>query len=68
MTTVEAAKAVGISRRSLQKWIKWGWFDEAPAVGLRDGHSVRIWTSRDVTRLRNYAKQNMRKWRKNNGK
>ena len=63
ITTEGAAKAAGVSRKSLQNWIKRGWF-EAPIVTLRDGRGIRIWTARDIARLRNYAKQHMRKWRK----
>ena len=50
-TTTEAAKAVRITRATLQDWIKRGKFG-APQTQLRNGHAVRLWTDSDVERLR----------------
>ena len=55
-TTAEAAKAVGISRATLQDWIKRGKF-RAPQTQLRNGHAVRLWTDSDVDRLRTMKKK-----------
>jgi len=51
--TGEAAKAVGISRASLQEWIRAGKI-RAPRTVLRDGRAVRLWTSADLEKVRKY--------------
>jgi excisionase family DNA binding protein len=55
-TTTEAAKAAGVSRATLQDWIKRGKF-RAPRTQLRNGHAVRLWTDFDVERLRTVKKK-----------
>jgi MerR HTH family regulatory protein len=55
--TTAAAKAVGISRKTLQGWMARGWFDP-PIMQIRDGHAVRLWSARDIARLRRYVKNN----------
>jgi len=50
-TTTEAAKAVGITRATLQDWIKKRKF-AAPKLGRVGNISVRLWTASDVVRLK----------------
>jgi len=50
-TTQQAAKAVGITRATLQAWISKGKL-KAPRTRLVDGHAVRLWTDSDIARLR----------------
>lgn len=50
LTTDGAAKAVGIARHTLQRWIREGRI-HAPKVMLRDGRGVRLWSDADLRRL-----------------
>jgi len=50
LTTAEAAKAVGIARHTLQRWISEGRVI-APKTILRNGRGVRLWSDSDVKRL-----------------
>ena len=50
-TTGEAANAVGITRATLQTWIKARKIT-APKTRLRRGVGVRLWTESDIARLR----------------
>lgn len=50
-TTTEAAKAVGITRATLQDWIKKRKF-AAPKLGRVGNIRVRFWTASDVARLK----------------
>jgi excisionase family DNA binding protein len=50
-TTAEAAKAVGISRASLQEWIRVGKV-KAPKLKLEGGRAVRFWAEADIVRLK----------------
>jgi excisionase family DNA binding protein len=50
-TTTEAATAVGITRATLQDWIKKGKC-VAPKVGRVGNIRVRFWTASDVAKLR----------------
>lgn len=49
-TTGEAAKAVGITRATLQEWIRRGKV-KPPGPTLRGAVGVRLWTESDVARL-----------------
>ena len=55
-TTAEAAKAVGIARHTLQRWIRTGRV-RAPKPVLRNGRGVRLWSKADVERLRKVKEQ-----------
>jgi excisionase family DNA binding protein len=55
-TTTEAAKAVGITRATLQDWIKKRKF-AAPKLGRVGNISVRLWTASDVARLKTVKKE-----------
>jgi DNA-binding transcriptional MerR regulator len=51
-TTTEAAKKTGVTRATLQAWIKTGRV-QPPEIQVRSGKSpVRLWTTSDVARLR----------------
>jgi excisionase family DNA binding protein len=64
LTTGGAAKAVGIARHTLQRWIREGKV-KAPKPVLRDGRGVRLWTDADVKRL---AETKVRTYRKGRGR
>ncbi len=50
-TTTEAAKRVGVTRATLQAWIKSGRV-RPPEIQVRFGKSpVRLWTASDIARL-----------------
>ena len=55
-TTTEAADAVGITRATLQDWIKKGKF-AAPKLQQLGKVAVRLWTSADVARLKAVKKE-----------
>jgi DNA-binding transcriptional MerR regulator len=51
-TTTEAAKKIGVTRATLQAWIKTGRV-QPPEIQVRSGKSpVRLWTTSDIARLR----------------
>ena len=50
LTTANAAKAVGIARHTLQRWIKEGKV-KAPKPILRGGRGVRLWSDDYMKRL-----------------
>ena len=50
-TTGEAAAAVGITRATLQEWIKKGKC-QAPELQILGKIGVRLWTASDVARLK----------------
>jgi excisionase family DNA binding protein len=50
-TTVEAAKAAGVKRPTLQHWIKTGRIT-APAVRLVGGRAARLWTEAQIKQIR----------------
>jgi DNA-binding transcriptional MerR regulator len=51
-TTTEAAKEVGVSRATIQSWIKNG-LVRPPQIQSRPENSpVRLWTAADVARLK----------------
>jgi excisionase family DNA binding protein len=49
--TKQAAKEVGITRATLQEWIRRGTV-QAPKLQVRDGRAVRLWTISDVAKLK----------------
>ena len=51
LITTEAAKAVGLDRVTLQRWIRERKVN-APKTILRHGRGVRLWSPADVERLR----------------
>ncbi len=55
-TTQKAADAVGITRATLQAWIKNGKF-KAPTTKVRNGRAVRVWTESDLAKLKAVKKE-----------
>jgi hypothetical protein len=56
-TTTEAAEAVGVTRATIQAWVKRG-IVKPPTIHTRQGMSpVRLWTFLDISRLRAVKKQ-----------
>jgi excisionase family DNA binding protein len=51
LSTVEVAIEVGVSRATLQYWIKEKKIS-APKTKLRNGVAVRLWTAADVKQAR----------------
>lgn len=61
-TTEQAAEAVGVTRATLQDWIKAGKID-APITQLRDGRAVRLWSAQEIRNVLKYKQENYRKGR-----
>jgi len=59
-TTGQAAKAVGITRVTLQAWIAKRKL-KPPNTEVVNGHAVRLWTEIDVSRLRQVKREIYRK-------
>jgi predicted site-specific integrase-resolvase len=56
-TTTEAAKVVGVSRATIQAWVKDG-VVKPPNIQSRPGRPpVRLWSSLDVNRLKSVKKE-----------
>jgi predicted DNA-binding protein (UPF0251 family) len=62
LTTEGAARAIGIGRVTLQRWIRANLF-KAPKAVLRNGRGVRLWSAADVEKLRKAKEQIYRKGR-----
>jgi len=60
-STKEVAQMVGISRRTLVRWLSERKISSPRKISMV-GVEVRIWTARDVERLRRYKKVNY--WKK----
>jgi excisionase family DNA binding protein len=54
--TAEAASKVGITRATLQDWIRKGKF-KAPKLSQVGNISVRLWTDSDIARLKAVKKE-----------
>ena len=61
-TTEQAAEAVGVTRATLQEWIRAGKI-AAPITQLRNGRAVRLWSAREVQKVIKYKQENYRKGR-----
>jgi hypothetical protein len=61
-STSEAAKQIGVNRVTLQHWLIDGRVREPKKVSV-GGVEVRIWTNRDVERVRKFKLENYRKGR-----
>jgi MerR HTH family regulatory protein len=61
-STGQAAKMIGVGRVTLQRWLIGGRVAE-PKKLTTGGVEVRIWTDRDVERLRRFKEENYRKGR-----
>jgi predicted site-specific integrase-resolvase len=61
-STVQVARAVGIDKQTLLRWLWTGKVRE-PRHRKNGGQDVRIWTELDVERVRKYKEENYRKGR-----
>jgi hypothetical protein len=61
-STAEAARMIGINRVTLQRWLIDGKVKEPKKVRT-GGVEVRVWTDRDVERVRKHKQENYRKGR-----
>jgi hypothetical protein len=52
LSTVEAAKRIGVSKSTLLRWLDEGLVDDVE----RDWRGWRVWSSRDVERVRAFQK------------
>jgi MerR HTH family regulatory protein len=49
--TTEAAKAAGVTRATVQEWIRRA-IVAAPKLRIRNGRAVRLWTTAEVAKLK----------------
>lgn len=61
-STVQVARAVGVDKQTLLRWLWTGKVREPPRR-KNGGQNVRIWTALDVERVRKYKEANYRKGR-----
>lgn len=61
-STAQAARLLRVGRATLHRWMREGRV-KAPRARRIGGVLVRIWTGRDVERVRKYKKGNYRKGR-----
>jgi len=61
-STLEVAKAVGIGKTTLLDWLRDGRIPEPKRVS-QGGVEVRLWSDRDVERVRKFKEANYRKGR-----
>jgi predicted site-specific integrase-resolvase len=62
LNTAGAAKKIGITRNTLQRWIREGQV-KAPKAILRNGRAVRLWSDADIKRLAEVKENTYRKGR-----
>ena len=60
--THEVANIVGIGKTTLLTWLREGRIAEPKRMSL-GGVEVRLWTDRDIERVRKYKEQHFRKGR-----
>jgi excisionase family DNA binding protein len=61
-STSQVTKMVGIGRMTILRWLKDGKIPEPRRI-RNGGVDARIWTVRDVERVRSYKQENYRKGR-----
>jgi DNA-binding transcriptional MerR regulator len=61
-STSEAAFQIGVSKRTLVRWLRDGKIAEPKRIEY-PGIISRLWNERDIQRLRKYKEQNYRKGR-----
>jgi len=62
ISTAEVVKIIGVNRRTLYRWLYSGKIPE-PKRGYLAGRDFRIWTPRDVERVKKYKAAHYRKGR-----
>ena len=61
-STMQVARIVGIGRMTLLRWLKTGKVAEPRRIG-NGGVEARVWTARDVEKVRRYKEKFYRKGR-----
>lgn len=61
-STAQVARTLGIHKVTLKRWLISGKVKEPKRIG-NGGVEARIWTDRDVERVRKYKQENYRKGR-----
>lgn len=61
-STATVAAEVGVSKLTLTRWLKTGKIKEPRRV-KQGGIELRLWTPRDVERVKKYKQENYRKGR-----
>jgi predicted site-specific integrase-resolvase len=61
-STAQVAKKAGISKLTLTRWLRAGKLKEPRRVN-QGGIELRIWTAREVEKVRKYKQENYRKGR-----
>ncbi len=61
-STAKVARLVGVSKQTLLRWL-WGGKVPEPKHQRNGGQDVRIWTDRDLGKVRKYKEANYRKGR-----
>jgi hypothetical protein len=56
LTTIQASKATGVSRASIQAWMAAGRL-RGPKLQIQGGKAVRLWTESDLRHLRKIKQQ-----------
>jgi DNA-binding transcriptional MerR regulator len=56
-STAEAAKAAGVTKRTLLRWLEAGKVNEPRRVTFA-GQESRVWSDADLRRLKKYAAEN----------
>ncbi len=67
LSTVDAARALGVSYPTLHRWVRARRF-RAPRLRRLGRISVRWWTARDLARVRRYMKRHYREYREKMGR
>ena len=62
LSTVQVARKIGVSKLTLIRWLLDGKVKEPRRV-KQVGQEIRIWSDRDVERVRKYKQENYRKGR-----
>jgi hypothetical protein len=61
-STAEVARTVGVDKKTLLRWL-WARKIAEPRHHTNGGQDVRIWTERDLQRVRRFKEANYRKGR-----
>jgi predicted site-specific integrase-resolvase len=62
LSTVQVAKAVGVTRVTLERWLSSGKVRRPKTISIGSG-TFRKWTTADVKRVRKFKEENYRKGR-----
>jgi len=62
LSTAEVAALIGVHRVTLEEWLRLGKV-KPPKTAKIGGHTYRLWSEKDVERLRTYKEKAYRKGR-----